>query len=116
MKDIRVRNKRYAAIAWGSLFLLLGILMLIPGDQNGIFILGAGVILLGLNLARSLSGIRVSAFSITLGALAVVLGLYALLRPLLGAPHIEVDIIPLVLIVVGLYVLIPGPKRAGSQD
>jgi hypothetical protein len=110
MNEKIILNKRYAATAWGCLFLWLGVLMIIPGDQNAIFVLGAGIILLGLNLARRIYNIPVSAFSITLGSLAFGLGLYALLRPLLNTPHIQVDIIPLVLIVFGLYVLIPGPQ------
>ena len=116
MKDIKNLNKQYATLAWGALFLWLGILMVIPGDQNGIFVLGAGVILLGLNIARSLSKIPTSAFSITLGILSIGLGSYALLRPLLHAPHFEVGFIPLVLIVIGLYVLIPSPKDADAKQ
>ena len=115
MQDTKYLNKRYTTIAWGILFLWLGVLMVVPGDQNAIFVLGAGVILLGLNLARSLSRIPVRAFSLTLGALAIGLGSYALLRPLLHGPHFEVGFIPLVLIVIGLYVLIPGPSHTDSK-
>jgi hypothetical protein len=115
MNEIKILNKRYAAIAWGSAFLLLGVLMLIPGDQNAVFVLGAGIILLSLNLARRMRQIPVSTFSITLGVLATGLGMYALLRPLLHAPRFEVDAIPLVLIVIGLYVLIPGPRYADGK-
>jgi hypothetical protein len=110
MNDIKSLNKRYAAIAWGTLFLWLGILMIIPGNQDPIFVLGAGSILLGLNLARLVSGIPLSAFSITLGCLAFGLGLLAILRPILNIPPFELPFFPTVLIIIGLYVLIPGPK------
>jgi hypothetical protein len=116
MNEIKILNKRYTGIAWGASFLLLGLLMLIPGDQNAIFVLGGGLILLSLNLVRYLTKIPVSAFSITLGSLAAGLGLYALLRPLLHAPRFEVEFIPLVLIVIGLYVLIPGSKYVEGKQ
>ena len=115
MKNIKLFDKQYTTFAWGALFLLLGILMAIPGDQNVLFVLGAGSILLGLNLARALSKMPVSAFSITLGVLAVGVGAYALLRPLLHSPHFEVGLIPLGLIVIGLYVLIPGSNKTQSK-
>ena len=115
MEEIKVRNKHYTAIAWGLLFLLLGTLMIIPGDQNAIFVLGIGIVLLGLNLVRSIKKIPVSPFSTTLGILALGFGSYAMVRPLLQLPHIQVDLIPVVLIVIGLYVLIPSPKYPEDQ-
>ncbi len=110
MNEIKVLVNRYSTIAWGILFLYLGVLMAIPGDQSGIFMLGMGIIFLGLNVARRMSNIPLNAFSMILGFLALGVGIYAVLRPLLNLPHFEVGFIPLALIVVGLYVLIPGPK------
>ena len=112
MNDIKTFNKRYEAVAWGAMFLLLGILSLIPGDQNGVFVLGTGIILLGLNLARYLGKIPTNGFTIILGALAFVVGTVALLRPVLNIPPIELLSFPVLLIVIGLYLLIPGRKRA----
>ena len=111
MNDIKSLNKRYVAIAWGSLFLWLGILMIVPGNQSPIFVLGAGIILLVLNLVRHLRGIPVSAFSITLGYLAIGLGLVATFRTVLNIPPFELPLLPTVLVIIGLYVLIPGPKN-----
>jgi hypothetical protein len=111
MNDIKTLNKRYEAVAWGAMFLLLGILSLIPGDQNDVFVLGIGIILLGLNLARYLSKIPTNGFTITLGVLAFVLGGVAVLRPVLNFPRFELPLLPLLLVVIGLYLLIPGPKR-----
>jgi len=115
MNEIKRSARTYSTIAWGVLLLFLGVLMAIPGDQNGIFFLGMGLVLLGLNVARRMTGIPASAFSITLGILALAGGTYALLRPMLNLPHFQVDIVPLALIVVGLYVLIPGPKYSQAQ-
>jgi len=115
MNETKALINRYAAVAWGILFLLLGVLMIIPGDQTGIFMLGMGVIFLGLNVARRMSDIPVNAFSITLGILSLGVGIYAVLHPLLNLPGFEVGFIPLVLIVAGLYVLIPHPRYSSNK-
>jgi len=111
MNDIKTLNKRYEAVAWGAMFILLGGLSLIPGEQNDVFVLGIGVILLGLNLARYLSKIPMNGVTIALGIMAFVLGMVALLRPVLNLPRFELPLFPVLLIVIGLYLLIPGPKR-----
>ena len=115
MNEIKRSARTYSTIAWGVLLLLLGVLTAIPGDQNVIFLFGTGLVLLGLNVARQMTGITVNAFSITIGILALAGGTYALMRPLLNLPHFQVDFIPLALIVVGLYLLIPGPKYSQVQ-
>jgi len=112
MNTARARNKVITSIAWGSIFILFGVLLAIPGDQNGIFLLGLGAIFLGLNLLRRLSGIPANLFSTVVGSLALCGGLYSLARPVLGLPHVQVGFIPLALIVIGLYILIPGPRSS----
>lgn len=116
MNDIKSLNKRYLTIALGVLFLWLGILMIVPGNQSPIFVLGAGIILLGLNLARAVHGIPMSAFSITLGGLAFGLGLVAMFRTVLNIPPFDLPFLPTVLIIIGLYVLIPGPKNREQES
>ena len=115
MNDIKNLDKRYQTIAWGGIFLLFGILALVPGNQEAVFVLGIGIIFLGLNLARYISKIPVIAFSIILGSLAFILGTVALLRPVLNIPPFDVPAFPLVMIVLGLYMLIPGPKQAEQR-
>ena len=58
MNDLKVLNGRLEAIAWGFILILLSILMVIPGNQDNLFLLGIGVTFLGLNLARSAKGSR----------------------------------------------------------
>ena len=112
MNKLNVLNQRYEAIAWGGIFILLGILMFIPGDQNNVFVLGIGIILLGLNLARSLTQIAVNRFTVIIGAMALVLGGLSLLWPMMGNGTLfEVDIFPFIILAIGLYLLIPGPKK-----
>jgi hypothetical protein len=108
-------DKRYAAAAWGILFLLLGILLIVPGDQNAILVLGGGIVLLGLNLARAIRKIPVNTFSTTLGFLALGLGMVGLLGPALGLPHFEIPLVPAGLLIVGLYLLIPRPRPVEAE-
>lgn len=111
MNDIKSLNKRYVAIAWGLFFLWLGATMAVPGNQSPVFVLGTGIILLSLNLARIISKITLSPFSTILGCLACGLGLVAMFRTVLNIPPFELPFLPTVLIIIGLYVLIPSPKK-----
>lgn len=110
MQDTRTLNKRYETVAWGAFFILLGVTSLIPGVPSGLGTLGIGVILLGLNLARYLSQIPTSGFTITLGVIAIVLGAADVLQALLRL-QVEVPFFPLLLIVIGVIWLVRGVTR-----
>lgn len=109
MNDIKTLNKRYEVATWGILFLWSGVRDLFPGLPVGTGLLGVGLILLGLNLARYLSKIPMSGFSITLGTMAFVLGIVLLLSPVLNFPRFELPFFPVLLIVIGLRLSSPGP-------
>ena len=111
MNDKMSINKHYLTITWGLLFLWPGILMIIPGNQGPLFLLGVGVILLGINLLRIMRGIPINAFSTTLGGLVSGLGLVAIFRVELNIPAFHLQLIPVVLIVIGLYLIIPSNKN-----
>ena len=109
-------DSRYRSLAWGALFILVGTLSIIPGDQASLAILAAGVILLVLNVARSLSGIPINGFHIALGAVAFIAGAIGVFRAQLGI-HFEVQLVPIVLIAIGAYILWPkrsAPEGSGS--
>ena len=112
MNYMQALNHRYEAIAWGLIFILLSILMVIPGDQNNVFLLGIGIILLGLTLVRIASQIPVNRFTAVIGGVALGFGGLSLLSPVLGLKaHIQVDIFAIMALVIWLYLLIPGPKK-----
>lgn len=111
MNNWKTLDRRYQAITWGAGFVWVGVLSLIPGDQSGIGVLGIGLILLVLNLVRSLSQIPINGFTTIIGLLASTLGLAVLLRPVFNFPNIELDLFPIMLIVIGLYFLIPAQRR-----
>jgi hypothetical protein len=107
-------DQRLRTAAWGTFLILIGGLGFVPGDQTQWAILGSGIILLGLNLTRRVSKIQVSGFSLALGAVAFLLGGMVLARSALGF-HIKIELFPLMLIALGVYLLLPGSRQAAAS-
>ena len=97
-------NKRLESIAWGLFLVLWGGSMfwdkLMPNAPlpEGIWSIGVGLILLGLNAARYFSQIKMSGFTTVLGIIAVIGGVVQLfgVRGLEGA---------FLLIILGAYLI-----------
>jgi len=104
MENIRTLNRNLEAMAWGALFIWWGITELFPFLPHGVGAIGIGLILLGLNAARSLNGVRASGFSITLGILALVWGGLELAGSLLALPF-DIPVFAILLIVLGAIML-----------
>jgi hypothetical protein len=62
-------------VAWGLFLLAIGIVVVVPGEQDDLLLAAIGAIMLALNLARALLSIPVSWLTTILGAVAVVAGL-----------------------------------------
>ena len=94
-------NQRLESVFWGLFLIMLGGWALIPAATipKGAWSIGVGLIMLGLNAARYLNGIRMSGFTTVLGILAVVGGIAEYLGwdSLNGA---------LILIILGAYLII----------
>ena len=71
-KDAQTLNKRLETISWGLFLVMFGGLKLVPASivPEGAWLLGAGLIMLGLNLARYLNAIPISGFTTVLGVIA----------------------------------------------
>jgi hypothetical protein len=71
------RNHRLEASAWGLFLVILGTLWLLPETEGlkGVWLIAAGLIMLGLNAARYVSGLSTSGFTVILGMLALTAGL-----------------------------------------
>jgi hypothetical protein len=88
--------------AWGLFFILVGGAWMYGqayGVNTGwIIAIGVGLILIGLNIARRGIGVRMGQFSLGIGILALVIGLaqYA---------GLEVPLPPLIIILIGLFIL-----------
>jgi hypothetical protein len=70
-------NKRLEDIGWALFLVMIGCLLLVPAHQipQGIWLIGTGLIMLGINAIRYFNSIKMSIFSIVLGAVALVAGL-----------------------------------------
>ncbi len=72
-----MENKRLEAIAWGLFLIMLGCQAFIPAERvnEGVWAIGVGIILLGLNAARYTRRIRMSGFTTVLGIIALLTGI-----------------------------------------
>jgi len=104
MENVRTLNRNLEVMAWGALFIWWGTTELFPFLPHGASAIGVGLILLGLNVARSLNGVPISGFSTTLGILALVLGRLELAGSLLALPF-DIPVFAILLIVLGAIML-----------
>ena len=114
MKNTQLVNRNFEVIAWGALFIWWGVTEMIKTLPNGSGTIGIGLILLGLNLARSLNGIPTSGFSTTVGVLALILGVLELASSILHLSF-ELPIFSILLIVLGVVVLARGLAVINKQ-
>ncbi len=92
-------NKRLETVGWGLFLIMLGGFALAKDVPEGTWLIGAGLIMLGLNAVRLLLGIRASWFTLILGTIALLSGL--------GSVYgIEVPVGPLLVILIGLAVIV----------
>ncbi len=103
-------NKRLETIGWALFLIMIGGIGLVPKAQvpEGVWLVGVGLIMLGLNAARVRYGINTSSGTIVLGALALISGagnLFGLNLPVLA--------ILLVLIGANLLLRALFPDRPG---
>lgn len=93
-------NRRLERIGWGLFLIMIGGLWLVPDEwfPEGTWLIGVGLIMLGLNSARYLSGIAMSKSTIILGILALAAGLAAFF----GVP---LPLLPILLILIGADII-----------
>jgi len=92
-------NKNLERIAWGCFLIMLGGFMFLPQAPEGLWSIGVGAIMLGLNAARYFNQIRMSGFTTVLGILSVVGGVVQLL----GVRNVEGAFL---LIILGAYLVL----------
>jgi hypothetical protein len=114
MDNTQTLNRNLDTIAWGAFFTWWGITELLSFLPEGVGALGIGLIMLGLNAARSLKGIPTSYFTTILGILALVLGVLELAGAVLSLPF-ELPIFAILLITLGVLLLGRGFLRANEQ-
>ena len=94
-------NKHLETTAWGLFLIMLGGFMFVPDTvvAKGMWSIGVGVIMLGLNGARYLNGMKMSGFTTFLGTVSVIGGVLQLftMRSVEGA---------VLIVVLGVYLLL----------
>ncbi len=113
MNANRILNRNFETMAWGALFIWWGLTELIPSLPKGVGLVGIGIILIGLNIARSMNGLPISGFSITIGILALIWGGLDMAGALLSLPF-EIPIFAILLIVLGIIIL--APELTGKRS
>ena len=93
-------NKRIEAVGWGLFLIMIGGIALIPDNQvpNGLWLIGVGLIMIGVNGVRYLNQIKMSSFSLVLGIVALIFGLQEI-------DGIDLPMFPILLILVGASIL-----------
>jgi hypothetical protein len=94
-------ERRFEDVGWGVLLVAIGAIWLVPDKHvpHGSWLIAAGLILLGLNAARLVRGVRVTGFSLVAGVLALIAGLSEFFG-------VGVPIFPIALIVIGVWSLL----------
>ncbi len=74
-------NKRLETMGWGLFLIMLGGFSFVPHElvAKGVWSVGLGIIMLGLNAARYYNGIKMSGFTTLLGLLSLLTGITQLL-------------------------------------
>ena len=102
-------NERLRSTSWALFLIMIGGFWLIPEGQlpHGSWLIGLGVILLGLNAVRYLSGIPMSAVTTILGVIALVAGLG-------DFAGVDVPVGPVLIILIGASIILRNlePRRA----
>ncbi len=98
-------NRRLESISWGLFLIMLGGFALFKSVPEGTWLVGAGVIMLGLNALRLLLGIRI-------GWTTVILGTVALLSGLGSVYGVSIPVGPLLVILIGLAIILRALDRS----
>ncbi len=104
MENTRTSTLDLEAIAWGAIFILLGITEMFKFLPNGTGAIGIGLILIGLNVARSLTGRPTSGFTTTIGILVLVAGGLEIVSPYLHLSF-EMPIFAILMLALGMILM-----------
>ena len=115
MDNTRKLNPDLGTIAWSALFILWGLTEMFQSLPEGTGAIGIGIILIGLNLARSWKKQPTSSFTTTFGILALLLGTLQLASPFLHLPF-ELPILAILLFALGLILLGGELKRSKNHE
>jgi len=105
----RRQGKRLDEIALALALIMTGALWLAPKAMfpEGTWLVGAGLILLGLNAARRIRGVKTSGFGIILGLIAAAAGIGRIIGQ-------DLPLVPILLIILGIGLVLRA--AAGKES
>jgi hypothetical protein len=97
-----VTARTLTTVAWGLFFIVIGgawFYTQITGmDVWTVVAIGVGLVLIGLNIAREEIGARIGRLSLGVGILALLIGFARY-------EGVRVDVVPLIIILIGLFII-----------
>lgn len=89
-------DKRLDAIGWALFFIMIGGLWLAPEGSlpEGTWLIGTGVIILGMTWIRRMNGLVIHGFWVVMGILALIFGLSSVFG-------LNIPVFPILLVIVG---------------
>jgi len=97
-------DRHLESIGWALFLIMIGGIALIQTVPQGTWLVGTGLIMLGLNVARYVNGIRPSNFTVVVGILALLLGIG-------GMTGLDLPFLPVLLILIGADILFKVATR-----
>jgi hypothetical protein len=104
-----VLDKRLEDIGWGLFLIATGCILLVPANivPQGTWLIGTGLIMLGLNGVRYFKGIKMHGFTLILGLFALVAGLGDLLQ-------LKLPLFAIFVIFIGVSIILKPLLTKGS--
>ena len=98
---------RVDTLGWGLLFVVVGVVSLVPSMPDGSWLIAAGLVILIVSAARAWLGVPIRGAALVVGLVALSAGVFTVLG-------LEGAIGPFVLVVLGLSVIVGSLVRAGE--
>lgn len=97
-------SDRVDTIGWGVLFVSIGAVSLLPATPDGGWLVAAGLVLLGSSVVRARLGLAGRNATVVIGIVALATGVFTV-------AGLTTEVIPLVLIVLGLTLMVGALYR-----
>ena len=103
-------SHRLESIGWALFIIMIGCLWLVPADRipEGAWLIGTGIIMIGVNLARYMNNIKMNGFTLAVGVIAIGLGLA-------GIFGLELPFFAILLIIIGANIILRLVTDRSSQ-
>jgi hypothetical protein len=113
MENTRKSNLDFEAIAWGAFFILWGSTSMFKFLPDGTAAAGIGLILIGLNVARAMSGRPTRGFTTVLGILALLTGGLEMVRSFL---HLSFEMPTFAILLLALGAIVMGSALRAQKS